>query len=284
MARTTEGIYNSIIQEISTYSVLNGIVPVPDDFQRFTSDVTSSSKVGVARHIIWSVSYAIHSLEVIYDAFEAVIRNIANTAVPQTDRWMQQETLKFQHGDPLVWDGKRYGYTTIDDTKRIVTQCAIVTVGGKVLIKVAKGVIGSLEPLTVAEQTSLTEYWRELRPSGTNFGVVSDVADSFKTTLKIYFDPLVLNPDGTLISDGSTKPVDDAIKKYLQSLPFNGRYWNDQLVDSIQLAQGVISVDLDEASAKRGALSYSQIDAFYDAFAGYMELDEASSTISYISA
>jgi hypothetical protein len=274
MARSIEEIYESIVNEISGYSILNGLVKVPEDFGTFREKVENSSKLDIGRQLIYGVAYAIHTLETIFDTHRKEVQLIADTAVPQTDRWVRDMTLKFQYGDELKWVGDRYDYEQIDETKRLVKQCAVLTQRGRALIKVSKGEVGSLEPLSDEEQNALIEYWKLLRPVGTDFNVVSATADDLKVKLTIYRDPLVLNRDGTLRSDNSTMPVENAIDNYLQLLPFNGRFWSDQLVDAVQAAQGVQAVDLDEVSAKYGSLDYSVITTgFYDSFAGYMKLD-----------
>ncbi len=273
MARSIEEIYESIVNEINGYSILRGLVKVPEDFGTFRETVENSSKLDIGRQLIYGVAYAIHTLETIFDTHRKEVQLIADTAVPQTDRWVRDMTLKFQYGDELKWVGDRYDYEQIDESKRLVKQCAVLTQRGRALIKVAKGEVGSLEPLSDEEQNALIEYWRLLRPVGTDLNVVSAIADDLKVKLTIYRDPLVLNRDGTLRS-GNGKPVENAIDNYLQLLPFNGRFWSDQLVDAIQAAQGVQAVDLDEVRARYGSLDYALITTgFYDSFAGYMKLD-----------
>ena len=283
MARTTEEIYNSIVTEITSYTVLAGLISVPDDFQTFTDEVTSNSKVGVARHIIYGVSYAIHTIEVMYDKLKAEIEALGAAMIPQTDRWMVYQTKAFQYGDALVWDGTKYTYAAITTANQIVAQCAVITVEGKVLIKVAKDAGGSLSPLTVGERDALTAYWNLIRAAGTNFQVISEVADDLAVNIDVVYDPLVMNSDGTLRSDGTTKPVDEAITSYLPGLSFNGRFWTDKLVDAIQAAEGVTSVDVNDIQAKYGLLSYTLVDVYYDSFAGHMAIDSGSSTINYLS-
>lgn len=285
MARSTQEIYDLIITELSNYSVLNGIVPVPDDFEQFSEDVTSNSRVEPARHLIYGVSYIIHTLEVIFDAFKTDVTNIANTAIPQTERWMRNQTLKFQNGDELVWDGDKYAYPTINTANQIIGQAAVVTSNGTVYVKAVKDNGGVYEPLTTAEQTSLQTYWKLLIAPGTNFSIISQDADALKIELDIIYDPLVLESSGMLINVvGDPYPVDAAIETYNKSLDFNGRFWVDKFVDAIQAAEGVISVDLNGIQATYGGLSYEDVDKYYDSFAGWMALDTANSTINYITA
>lgn len=283
MARKTEEIYNAIVAELSTYSILNGIVPVPEDFQNFKSTITSQSKVEPARHILYGVAYIIHTLEVIFDAFKADVNELISSAEPFTERWMTLKTKSFQLGYALEWDGKKYTYANIDTSAQIIAQCAVITSGSDILIKVAKDQGGSLVPCTVSEKTALEAYWKVLRYPGMNFIVISEQPDDIRIELDVVYDPLVMNPDGTLRSNGSS-PVDEAIKKYNQSLDFNGRFWVDEFVDAIQAAEGVIAPDLNVVQAKYGALLYTDIDKYYDSFAGHLELDSPNTTINYITA
>lgn len=283
MARTTEQIYNAIVTELSTYNVLNGTVPVPEDFESFKNTVTSQSKVEPARHILYGVAYIIHTLEVIFDAFKTDVNELIESAEPFTERWMTLKTKAFQLGYALEWDGKKYSYASVDTSAQIIAQCAVITSGSDILIKVAKDQGGALVPCTASEKTALEAYWKVLRYPGMNFIVISEQPDDIRIELDVVYDPLVMNPDGTLRSDGSN-PVDQAIQAYNQSLDFNGRFWVDDFIDAIQAAEGVIAPDLNVVQAKYGALPYADIDKFYDSFAGHLQLDNANTTINYITA
>lgn len=283
MARNTTEIYDSIVAEISTYAVLAGIIEVPDDFETFTSDVTSNSKVEPARHLLYGISYGIHTIEVMFESLKEYIKDIGSAMIPQTDRWMVNQTKAFQYGDPLIWDGKRYNYATITTANQIVAQCAVITVERKILIKVAQSINNVLSPLTSPQKNALIEYWKLLIPSGTDFQIITDVADDLATNIDVVYDPLVLNEDGTLRSDGTTKPVDLAIASYLQGLNFNGHFWKDKLENAIQEAEGVTGVQLNEVQAKYGLLSYTNVDIYYSSFAGHMVLDQVNSSINYLS-
>lgn len=284
MARTVEYFYNLIASELNALSFLSGVVNLPDDYQTYKADISSDSSVSPFRHLIHGCAYCAFNLDTLFDFFKRDVETVAATAIPQTTRWMQQQTLKFQYGDPLVWDGNQYTYTTINPNNQVVSQCAVIGSGGQVLIKVAKDQGGALAPLATTEKDALASYWGLMAAPGTDLVIISDVADKLAIDVDIVYDALVLNSNGTLRSDGVTKPAEEAIASYAKGLAFNGRFWIDKFIDSIQLAEGVTSVQLNLARAKYGALAYSPIDVFYDSFAGHMQLDVTNSTITYMTA
>ena len=110
-------------------------------------------------------------------------------------------------------------------------------------------------------------------------------ADLLKLFYKIYYNPLVLAPDGSLLSEASTFPVQNTINSFIKSLQFNGEFNLTALTDALQKTEGVVDPVLTSAEAKFGSYQYQPIVDFYVANAGYLKIDTdfpLSNTLTYI--
>lgn len=276
MARTIQQIYDAIIDEKETQSSLNALVPNPDDAQTFLSDLTSSSKVAIWRMFMWIMAVAIWTHETLFDQHKVEIENRANELITGTLRWYRQSALLFQYGDQLQWNATslKYEYPSGSTGSKIVSNASAIEVGDQVRIKIAKDDgSGGLEPLSSSEEISFTTYMNRIKFAGTNLAITNIQADQLKLEMRIFYDPLILDATGTLISDGTTKPVEKAIENYIQNLPFDGTYNLTKLIDAVQVATGVIDPELISSQARSGSSAFADTGQSYVADAGYLEID-----------
>jgi len=286
MARTITEIYNAMIAEKETMATLAGLQPDPDTFQTFLDDLTTSSKVAMWRLIFYVVAFALFIHETLWDIKLIELEDAAAKAIPGTERWWYEQCLIFQYGDALSWVEGKYQYVPVDFTARIILSAAAIGVGGAVQLKVAKdNGSGVPTPMTAPEVSSFEAYVDQIKPAGTITTVISETADLLHLAYDIYYDPLLLNPDGSLITDAASFPVEDAINNYIRDLQFNGYLYLSVLDDSIQAATGVKDFERNTAEAKYGVLAYSAIDVKYNANAGHMAIDPVyplSAALNYI--
>lgn len=276
MARTIQTIYDEIIAEKEQQTELNALVPNPDSSQTFLSDLTTASKVAIWRLFMWVIAVAIWSHEKIFDLHKAEIEKRANELITGTLRWYRDQALRFQFGDQLQWNDTflRYEYPSGSTGTKVVAQASAIEVVDQVRIKVAKDDgSGGLETLSASEETAFITYMNRIKFAGTNLLVTNINADDLKLYIKIFYDPLVIDGNGVLISDGSTRPIDDAINGYIQNLPFDGTFNLTQFVDAMQQATGVIDPQLVSVEAKQGSTPYSATGQNYIADAGYLRID-----------
>jgi len=273
MAKSIQQYYDDLVAEKQNFSSLNGLTPVSDTNQQFLQDLSSNSKVSTWRLSLWIMAFGSWVMDTLFDRHKNEVNEIVANAIPGTAKWLRAEVFKFQYGDTLQWIDNKYQYAVIDPTKQIVKYCAVIEVGGQVRIKVAKDNNGQPTPLTSAELTALKDYINAIKFAGMNSTVSSNVADKLKLILKIYYDPQLLNPDGTLIADGTTKPVEDAVNNYLNNLPFNGTLYVNRLMDAIQSAEGVEEPYITTIEATYGNLPYQPVTESYQADAGYIVID-----------
>jgi len=283
MARSIDEIYDAIITEKETFPSLDGLEPKPDDSQTFLDDLTSNSKVAIWRLWYRAVAVAINVHESLFDTFELEVEDRGDELITGTARWYAGEVLLFQNSDSLVFNNatRKFEYVPVIPANQIIKRVAVIDTGAQVRIKVAKLLAGKPEPLTAPELTAFETYLGQIKFAGTSTAVTSAVADDFIVDMFIHYDAQVLANDGSLLSNPGTFPVIDAIEGFVENLPFNGVLNLTSLVDAVQLADGVLDIVLNSASAKFGFLPFTPINKNYIPDAGHLLLDEPGSTFVY---
>lgn len=287
MARSIKEIYDALVVEKESLSSLNGLTPNPETSSNFLADIASGSKVAIWRLDLWVQAVGIHY-------HEKYIDSVISKGEPGTLPWYRDQVLAYQHGDPLVLQQGKYVYSPIVPANRIIKQASAFQSGnGTLNFKVAKESGGALAPLSSAELAAFTNYLNLVKFAGTLVNIITDVADVAKIGYDIFYDPLVFNSNGSLISNPSVFPVEDAIENYLQSIPFDGLLIMAALTDKVQQIPGVINVVLTLAEAKYASLPYQDILAIqgqkYRPYAGYLEVSTATGetladTLNYVAA
>lgn len=284
---TTQEIYDEIVDEKNSFTELQLLQPNIDSSQKLLTDLSSPSKVANWRLFVWIIATGIKVLQDKFELHKKWIESKKETLKVGSTAWYVSQALQFQYGDSLIWNQskKTYEYAQINESNRIV-KVAAAQDGSSVLIKVASiDNDGNIIQLTNDELTSLTTYMNLRKFAGVHLIIVSRPADDLKIYYDIYYDPLVLNSDGSLISDPSIFPVHDTINSYIKSLPFNGRFNVTDLTDLLQSTQGVANPIFLSAQARFGALAFSQFNSYYETDSGYLAIDSAtplSSSINYI--
>jgi len=275
MARTVQEIYDAMVVEKNSNLTLSGLQPNIDSAQTLLSDLTSTSKVAIWRLLFFTMAIAIWTHEKIFDLFREEIEETGANLITGTARWYHAESFKYQHGDPLVWDGKKYIYDTIDSSKQIIQRAAVADAGWQLRIKVAKLDQDELPiPLDTGEKAGFENYIRQIKFAGTNTSIINENADLLHLDYLIHYDPLVLASNGTLIADPAVEPVKDAINNYIQNLPFDGVLYLSELTDHVQAAEGVVNPVLQDAFGTFGEPSLTSFlgAGKYKSDAGYMTL------------
>lgn len=276
MAKSPSQWYDLFILEKNTFSQLNVLQPNSDSAQTLLNDLTTTSKVAQWRLWIWICAVSAWTFEMVME-FYLNLTIKAATRQYGTLSWYPKIAVEFQLGDPLVWltDEQRFGYTVIDPVKQIVKKVAVIQTNGQVRIKVANFVSGVIVPLTSIELSAFDSYINDLRPAGINTAVISRTPDLLKVGVKVYYDPLVLKPNGESLTAPGIFPVEDAINSYLTTLDFGGLFRLNSLTDALQGVTGIIDPILQLSEARFGALPYATIVESYLSDAGYMIIDPA---------
>lgn len=214
----------------------------------------------VSLESIWFsiVAAAIYVLETLFDAFKEDVDAKIAQAVVASIPWYHKISLEFQYGDELVFDEKTqaFVYPVIDTAKQIVKFAACRDLGGMVYVLASKDDgSGSPTALSADELTAFDSYLHERKPAGVLLQSASYDPDQVQVAVTVQYNPQVLSPDGQLIAEPGTYPVEDAINAYLKGIIYGGALNKTKLVDAIQAAAGVIDVSLTGVSVKTAAES-----------------------------
>ena len=247
----------------------------------------SFSAVSFESILFGIVAAAIYTLEAIFDAFRREIDTKIADSVVASIPWYHKICLEYQHGDNLVLNEatSEYVYELIDDSKKLVKFAACRDRGGGVYILVAKmGADGYPEALSNDVLTAFREYINRRKPAGVITDVYSYNPDDITLSIRVQYNPILLNSDGSLIADPSVFPVEDAVNNYLASILYGGTFNRNKLIDAIQSVEGVQDLILGEVSAKAAdAQSYSVVEGNnYTSIGGSFRSANLRNTISYV--
>lgn len=269
MARTVTEIHQGIMDGIAADSVLN-------------AKLYSTSKVSIYRLFAYVIAVAIWMHETLFDEHKAEVNAILASQQTHNLQWYANKAKAFQYGDALLPDLDYYETPDVD--KQIVSHAAVEEVNGTLYMKVAKENGAELAPLSTDgpdELTPFTEYIKAVKDAGVKIFVVSDQGDDLKLIMDVWYDPLVIADDGTLLSDSSQEPAKDAIKAYIKSLPFNGEFIPAHLVDALQLTQGIDIPVILSCETRFGTNDFSTVDGKVVPNAGYLVILDENLTLNY---
>jgi len=257
------------------------------------ASLTSTSSTAIWKNIFDVIASSIKTHEDLWDVAKAELDERAAEIEPGITQWYAATSLEFQYGYDLIFDRttKQLGYSVEDTDAQIVELAAADVESGQTTIRAAKLTAGVAEKLSALELAAFTEYWVQRRFSGTAINIISVDPDLMKCYLTVTYNPLLLDNTGTLLSDGATKPVEDAIDTFLQEFQaenFAGDMQVMKLIDAVQAAVGVENVVATDIQAKKDGGTYVDVLALasqtYSSYAGYLKIDTGfplSTTITY---
>lgn len=275
MARTIQVIKQSMLDSIAADPTLSILL-------------TSTSKVSVFGLFVYVVAVCAFAIENLHDLFISDVNDVIDQQGAHTPQWYVNMAKAFQYGYNLVPEKDYYDNTGIDpttvDASKIVAYAAFVE-EPFVRLKLAKLVNGSLAKLADDERTSVVAFIMRIKDAGVklkNETITSTDPDKLKLSLRIKFNPLVLNISGGRIDGTQTAPVADAVRGYLSNLDFNGLFSAQKLVDAIQAVDGVEDLHVDLIQTKYGNLLFTSVDIDFIPDSGYLVIDDADLNITYI--
>lgn len=257
MARTIDEIQQGIITTLSD----NGIT-------------ISTSRTSRRRLWTFVVAVCMWTLEMLFDQHRVEVTGLIDLLKPHSLKWYANKAREFQNGYELVHDEDYYDNSQLTEEQvaasKIVSYSAVVEQSKALRLKVARIVDGDLGPLTDNQKQSFTEYMARIKDAGVRLIIDSLPPDGLKLSLIVYYNPLVLNPDGNRIDGAVIDPVGKAVRNYLLSLPFNGTLVLAYLIDALQQVEGVVIPHLVSAQAQYGNFPYTSFDVKYNPDSGYL--------------
>ncbi len=261
MARSIAEIQSGIVTSVQSDTVLGPLL-------------TSTS--GTAIWYLWTyiVAACQWTLENLFDTHKNEVAGIIATQKPHSLQWYVSMAKAFQYGIALPPDSDVYAIVPpVDPTVLIISNAAAVELVNLLRIKVAKLVSGSLSPLSSGELTAFTAYMAKIKDAGVRLQCTSGNADNLQLALNIFYDPLILNADGSRVDGTETTPILDAMNAFLDNPPFNGVFMLNSMIAALQAIPGVIIGQPVTVQANYGATPYLPITTQYVPDAGYMKLD-----------
>ncbi len=268
---TLPEIYANYYTALQAQAELAALQPQTDDAQTLLADLSTPSKV--AEHRLWLFNFSVFSWMQLqrFNEHKAEMEAIAAQHPSGTPRWWEEVMKTYQHGYSLGFVNNRPAYTVTDLDARVVKRSACISVGGGVVLLKAAG---DGVPLTAAEGAGLAAFCQMIRPAGPTVNVIYLNADRLRLTATAYINPLVFNPDGSLILDPATWPIEDALNAHLAGLPFNGTMGLTALNDAAQEVPGVVDFQIASAIGLQGTNVFN-IARLYPTVAGWM-LEDAT--------
>ena len=180
MSRTINDIYKAAVEERNKRMEL----------KEFNSD----SKVSILNGITWTFAAVIQSFEMLLDVFAIDISTVINNRVNGTPKYYANALLQYQKGDTLVVreDGLAFGYATVDETKRIITQVSYIesaqdeNLDSTLILKVATGEQGKLAKIPEEEMQMINTYINQIKFAGTRISVISREGDVLVPKVTVY--------------------------------------------------------------------------------------------------
>jgi hypothetical protein len=268
MARTIQQIQNQIINSKNSQTELSGL--------------DSPSQVSIWKSWTFITAVAISLLEQLIDLFKVEVEAKLLNKVSGTKNWIKNNILLFQYSDTdpqIVQISSDYiiSYPTVYTNLQIVKQVAIEVLDNNIVqIKVAKN--SPPEPLTTNERTALQSFLTEIMPAGIQTRLYSEVSDKIFIEGELFYNGMF----SALIQAN----VNNAIKNYLENLPFGGKFVVQELEAAILAVTGVNDINISRIQARKDSQTFSYgnntpiyilegsaddvNNRFYSAFAGYL--------------
>lgn len=259
-----------------------------DDLQ----DLNSTSSVSIFGAFAFIVAVAHFTLEKLFDIHSSQVDTAIYENKPGTARWYRNMSLAFQFGFNLLTDDDQFnnvGFTTDQiEASKIVKYCSVKESleSSRLIIKIAGESGENLIPLTATQITSFKYYMGEIAYAGVKLEIVNNPADKLQLIMRVYRNPLVIDENGNNIITGG-KTVEDAIKKYIKNLPFDGELVINDLIDYLRNVDGVINVHIVSAQSSYKDLvtnlykPFVSIDVKTIPVAGYFEVENFNN-ITYV--
>jgi len=283
MARTKAEILEEILARKDADPILSNIC-------------TSQSKQSFFLALFACYAEITGEFELTFDDFLSEVKTILESKQVHTSFWWRSISLGFQLGDPLVtFVNGNLGYEVIDVDKQIIKRAAVFTdANGRIELKVAELSGGLPVSLTPTNLSAFLDYINDMQPAGLDILITTLDGDEIRVGFTVTVDSQIINiSDGTLLSDGTTKPVENAVNDYIagfQNVSFGGTFYANKLMQSVLNTDGVLNSVFTflekKASGESGFVDVLSLPSkSFKALSGYVNLESGfilSDNINYI--
>lgn len=194
----------------------------------FTPGESFTSHIGilsVENALFYLFAVAAWTLEKLLDTYRGEVDARIEEIIPHRPRWYRDKVLAFMKGKTLVPDTDRYdteGMTGEAIAAARVVRHAVAAESADaslLTIKVAGEKDGKRCKLDAETETQLAAYIAEIKDAGVRTALVNTDPDRFSCQVEIYYDPM-------LVAETVEAACREAVREYIENLPFNGEYTN----------------------------------------------------------
>ena len=234
------------------------------------------SKVSIINILFYLFASAAWVLEQLFESHKKEVEECIDRTIPHRPKWYRDKVLGFMKDTTLMPDTDDYDTSGMSDgdieAARVVKHAVAVETSDASLltVKVAGESGGKRCPLDEETERQLAAYLAEIKDAGVRINLVNEEPEMFRCQLVIYYNAML-----------SEKEVrgncEEAIRDYVENLPFNGEYSDMALVDALQTVEGVKVVHLKETEVYAAdEPSKRKIYAIYTPAAGYLRTGDIS--------
>ena len=248
MARTIE----EIKKEMTDAFMADETLHLKYGFDKNKSFNEQFSKASLESLLFYIVACSIGVLENLFDRHqEEVSETISKRA--HTLRWYREKAFAFQYGYDLREDIAEYDNSNLTDEQieqsRIVKKCSCESVNAGFPTIQVKAVTSSGK-MTHDQWSAFKSYMEEIADAGVKIVVKSQNPDEVVFGMKIYYDPLLMNSEGTLYNEGVENAVYGYIDDYFGKLEYNGDLYPQLLESYLMTCPGINVVNITSAFVK----------------------------------
>lgn len=248
MSRTIKDIYTEAIAERNKRMEL--------------TEFNSDSKLSIMNGLTWIVAAIIHSFETLLDVFAVDISNTINNRINGTPVYYTNALLQYQKGDTLSVreDGLAFGYSNIDETKRMITQVSYTesvddhNLDSKLILKIATGKKGNLTAISKEELIPINSYINKIKFAGTRVEVVSYEGDVLVPMVTVFYDGAI--PEAEIYTK-----IEDKLKLYIMNTPFDSSVYVSRIIEAIRSTEHVTDVYIDEKAVPEQGIFIATYDS-----------------------
>ena len=230
--------------------------------------LTTTSKTSIWRQVFETVAFAIWNFQEATNLHLQEIEDKIRNQKVSSLKWYRTESLRFQYGFDLINenDGFRPDYYDVEtdswiiatdeqvENSKVVKYAAvgrnIVNNRALILIKIATEENEEIVPVSDNVGIAFTKFIEEIQPTGDVVQIINYKPDILFPQFKVCYDPLILLPNGQSILLGNVFPVQEAIRKFMKNLPFNGELSVQKLEEIILNVTGVVDLQKLQVESK----------------------------------
>lgn len=209
-------------------------------------EISNDSKLSIMNGICYIVAVVIFSFKSILDVFAIDISTTLNNRINGTPVFYVNALFQYQKGDTLIVrdDGMAFGYASVDETKRIITQVSYEesedenSLDNKLVMKVATGEKGKLSAISQEDLVLIRSYISKIKFAGPRVEVNSFGGDVLIPKVTVFYDGAVRESE---VYDA----IEEKLNEYIMNIEFDASIYVSTIIEKIKSVAHVTDVHID---------------------------------------